>query len=1052
MTPSVIAERAEYFAGRDWVFREVDRWLAQDPGGRYFLITGEPGSGKTAIAARLFQFSSGDVPPNGYRRIGPQTLGAAHFCSARDAISIDPRSFAASLALQLSARSQAYAQALKNVGDKVININVQATSQRLENFTGVVIQNLDISRISPQDAFNRVVIDPLLETGQPFTILVDSLDEALRHSGDVTIVKLLSNVASLPATVRFILTSRLDNRVESRFTTADGMVLSAAEHRGQNRDDIVKFATRRLNAAGFHAGLPALIADKAEGNFQYAKFVVKAILDAQMDPSKLSGLPAGLDAIYHESLTRVVDLGGKSWSNDYAPVMGALSVARERFTLDQLRTFSAQSETAVWNCLNDLQQFIESDDADDPRYSLYHHSVTEFFQRRLVAFSAKTLRNDFYLPPAEWHRRLASRYTGASAPSAWDLYGLRYSVQHLAQAARLSSGAERHAAVQALVGLTADPVFRDEHQARVRNLPQLQRDLEEAVDCAALDAAPEALESIVRSALNLVQFRRDELRPEPLFDLALRGDPESAAARLPLFDVDAEWHQIATVLMAWLAVDVSAPQAQALRDRVAAMQPLSPRAARLIEFFDAWTGAGPSPARDPLPPVLPPEVVQAIVDRMGGSGAIAMAELLAAHNIPEVRNPSLRANEGYLSQHDGPHLVGFAEAVGGPGDALLRQYIEIHTGYQYVQYRNRSLAFLLDAMSNHRDPWWVRGQSVQIATSALAGSRSDFQEALPLAVLAVRAGSDPVATASLESRIQQAVAFAEALHSGRQSDPLSRSKRWLAVLVEALDSLRRPAECHALVGLSLGILRTGFAGYSAPACLTLAEAIEIAQDDPYPGALRDALDAALSAAHNVQDPLFCARITTRVHALRADWWDTSFDLEATVDRFTSTPDAPEFCPTFRVRERYEHRSPDSMQMDPELRDADTVARIERAFRRRPGELTPINPGVDRDTPLPDGFSVRLPDPGFATWLAARFAARASADRALAPVRRIAILRALVPLAAANPTALDTVLARLVFAEQPASSGVLDRLAGLAAAAIVEPGAMAAALPDSAFPA
>ena len=746
--PPRIAERAEYFSGRGWVFDELDGWLAQEPGGRYFLITGEPGSGKTALAARLFQFSAGDFPPNGHAHLGPQSLGAAHFCSASDANSIDPRTFAASLALQLSARSQAYAQALKNVGDKIININVQATSQKLENFTGVVIQNLDVSRISAQDAFNRVVMDPLLETSQPFTILVDSLDEALRHSGDVNIVKLLSNVSGLPGGVRFILTSRVDNRVESRFTAADGLFLSAGEHTAQNHRDIEEFAKQRLSAAGFAVdSLPALIADKAEGNFQYANFVVKALLANQMDPATLDGLPPGLDAIYHESLTRVVDLGGKSWAGDYASLMGVLSVAQERLTVDELRTFSGQSETAVWNCVNDLQQFIEPDGGENPRYSLYHHSVTEFFQRRQIAFPAKTLNNNFYLPPAEWHRRLAGQYVDAAPPGAWDLYGLRYAVTHLAQAARASSGLERHSAVQALVQLTADPGFRSEHLSRVRNLPQLQRDLEEALQSAVRDALPEAIDLIVQSALNVVQFRRDELRPEPLFDLALHGEPEAAVARLALFDVDLEWHQTATILMAWLAVDTSAPNAKLLRDRVAAMQPLSPRAARLIEFFDVWTGAKPATSYNPLPPPLPLDVVRAIVERMGGSGDKDMAELLAKHNIPHVRNPSLHANEGYLSQHDGPNLVAFAQASGEPGNDFLRQYIEIHTGYHYVQYRNRSLGFLLDAVCNHTDPRWVRAQAVQIATSALAGGRSDFQEALPTAVLAVRAKSDVGAAA-----------------------------------------------------------------------------------------------------------------------------------------------------------------------------------------------------------------------------------------------------------------------------------------------------------------
>src|ERR1017187_10102393 len=76
---------------------------------------------------------------------------------------------------------------------------------------------------------------------------------------------------------------------------------------------------------------------------------------------------------------------------------------------------------------------------------------------------------------------------------------------------------------------------------------------------------------------------------------------------------------------------------------------------------------------------------------------------------------------------------------------------------------------------------------------------------------------------------------------------------WLAVMIEALNFQERPADCQALVERAMTILRTGFAGYSAPACLTIAEATEIAQD-PRPGVLREVLDSALSAAHNVQDP------------------------------------------------------------------------------------------------------------------------------------------------------------------------------------------------------
>lgn len=42
-----IAERTRDFTGREWIFAEIDRWLADPDAPRYSIITGEPGIGKT---------------------------------------------------------------------------------------------------------------------------------------------------------------------------------------------------------------------------------------------------------------------------------------------------------------------------------------------------------------------------------------------------------------------------------------------------------------------------------------------------------------------------------------------------------------------------------------------------------------------------------------------------------------------------------------------------------------------------------------------------------------------------------------------------------------------------------------------------------------------------------------------------------------------------------------------------------------------------------------------------------------------------------------------
>ncbi|MCP4404973.1 MAG: ATP-binding protein [bacterium] len=144
-----INERTEDFTGRQWVFEAIDRWLADPNASSVFLLTGEPGSGKTALSVRLTQFSQGNTPSNGFPHLSPNFLSAYHFCSARDRRWIDPFTFSESLALQLAARYPIYAKALaEKSGDRQINIKIDQDAGKINDggqMTGVVINKLEVS-------------------------------------------------------------------------------------------------------------------------------------------------------------------------------------------------------------------------------------------------------------------------------------------------------------------------------------------------------------------------------------------------------------------------------------------------------------------------------------------------------------------------------------------------------------------------------------------------------------------------------------------------------------------------------------------------------------------------------------------------------------------------------------------------------------------------------------------------------------------------------------------------------------------------------------------
>jgi hypothetical protein len=77
-----VQERAAYFTGRAWVFARLDQFLHGPPG--VFLLLGEPGTGKTAVAAQVAVAAAGPLtsaaPGAAPRRAVP--VAAAYFCRA----------------------------------------------------------------------------------------------------------------------------------------------------------------------------------------------------------------------------------------------------------------------------------------------------------------------------------------------------------------------------------------------------------------------------------------------------------------------------------------------------------------------------------------------------------------------------------------------------------------------------------------------------------------------------------------------------------------------------------------------------------------------------------------------------------------------------------------------------------------------------------------------------------------------------------------------------------------------------------------------------------
>src|SRR5262249_32351888 len=163
--------------------------------------------------------------------------------------------------------------------------------------------------------------------------------------------------------------------------------------------------------------------------------------------------------------------------------------------------------------------------------------------------------------------------------------------------------------------------------------------------------------------------------------------------------------------------------------------------------------------------------------------------------------------------------------------------------------------------------------------SALAGSLIDFREALPLTVAALqsaRGKPDMVAALYLRAKELASAVQTDADQIPRQGDPRTQDpggshKRRLAGAAGIAARIQGQSGRARDALIEASRLLRSFAGFQAPASLVLAEAWEIVE--PANAAARTAaVERALRAAHNIQDPSFSVRMVSRCNAARKDWW------------------------------------------------------------------------------------------------------------------------------------------------------------------------------------
>jgi AAA ATPase-like protein len=338
---SLVDERTRDFIGRGFVFDRIDELLAgAEFGSGYVTVRGEPGIGKTSIAAAL-------VARRGY---------VHHFNIAPE--------------------------------------NIRTARQFLENVCAQLIVRFRLGHTAlPPNAgedsgfLSQLLAEAADRAEGPVVVVVDALDEA-EDTGLPASANRLLLPRVLPPGVFFVLTTREED--DYRLDVDHEATIWIREEDPGNREDVERYTTAfidrhgddmapRLTAWGVsRAEFTAALAGLSEGNFMYLVHVMPEIAAGRLAPDTAGGistLPRGLKNYYQRHWRDMKDADPGRFTTFQRPVLCFLAISREPVTLDQLAQWTLLEPADIAHVIRAWREFL-NEDAD--AYRIYHRSFAEF--------------------------------------------------------------------------------------------------------------------------------------------------------------------------------------------------------------------------------------------------------------------------------------------------------------------------------------------------------------------------------------------------------------------------------------------------------------------------------------------------------------------------------------------------------------------------------------------------------------------------------------------------------------------------------------------------
>jgi hypothetical protein len=343
---ALVRDRTRNFVGRDFIIGAVESQLAE-PGFRsgYVVVSGEPGIGKTALAATL-------VERHGW--VHHFNVAPANIRSVSD--------FMTNVCAQLIVR---------------YDLPHDALPVSVERDSGFLLRLLD------EAAAN--------DSNKPVVVLLDALDEA-DDSGLSPANNRLLLPPILPDGAYFVLTTR--PKQDYRLQVDSRRNLHLDDQDAHNLADVRAYIERFVDAhadpmaqriAAWRVDREAfaqVLTERSEGNFMYIVRVLDDIRDGRITTSNIAdvrALPSGLRDYYDRHWREMKAADPEHFTTVAEPVVCTLATIREPVAASVIAEWARIDIGDVRRVIEDWREYFDEEPGDpEPRYRVYHSSFLDF--------------------------------------------------------------------------------------------------------------------------------------------------------------------------------------------------------------------------------------------------------------------------------------------------------------------------------------------------------------------------------------------------------------------------------------------------------------------------------------------------------------------------------------------------------------------------------------------------------------------------------------------------------------------------------------------------